>query len=114
MQSPALAGLVVTHARTDAELEQLAAVRRAVDPDANPLLASLRYRLERFPDAVFLLATVDGDAVGCGYAEPFTGGQETQFITADMSVVPAARQRGIGPPCIAPHRTTHGPWARPA
>jgi mycothiol synthase len=96
MQSPAPAGLVVVHARSDAELEQLAAVRRAVDPDANPLLASLRHRLERFPDAIFLIAYLDGESVGCGYAEPFTANDEEASITADMSVIPAARHRGVG------------------
>ncbi len=96
MHSPAPAGLVVVHARSDAELEQLAAVRRAVDPDANPLLANLRHRLESFPGATFLLATLAGDPVGCGYAEPFTANEGEATITADMSVIPAARGRGIG------------------
>src|SRR6476469_64962 len=96
MQSPAPAGLVVVHARSDAELEQLAAVRRAVDSDANPLLASLRHRLENFPGAVFLLASLGGEPVGCGYAEPFTATETETTITADMSVVPSARGQGVG------------------
>jgi GNAT superfamily N-acetyltransferase len=89
-------GLVVVHARTDAELEQLAAVRHAVDPDAHPTLASLRHTLETFADAVFLLASLAGDPVGCGFAGPFPGQSESPFVGADMSVVPAARRGGIG------------------
>jgi len=96
VQSPASAGLVVVHARSDAELEQLASVRRAVDADANPLLASLRHRLESFPDAVFLLGLLDGEPVGCGYAEPFTANDREESVTADMSVIPSAREQGVG------------------
>jgi GNAT superfamily N-acetyltransferase len=96
MQSPAPAGLVVVHACSDVELAQLAAVRRAVDPDANPLLASLRHRLDNFTGVVFLLAYLAGEPVGCGYAEPFTANDREESITADMSVIPASRGRGIG------------------
>jgi mycothiol synthase len=96
MESPANAGLVVVHARTDAQLDQLAAVRRTVDPDANPSLESLRHRLEAFADAAFLLALIDGEPLGCGYAAPSPGDAGSQFLGADMSVVPAARRRGIG------------------
>jgi mycothiol synthase len=96
MHAPALAGLVVVHAQTDAELEQLSAVRRAVDPDASPSLQSLRHRLDTFPGAIFLLATVGDNPVGCGYAGPFPGADASPFITADMSVVPDLRGQGVG------------------
>ena len=96
MQSPAPAGLVIVHARSDAELEQLAAIRRAVDPDANPLVASLRHRLDSFPGATFLLASLTGRPVGCGYAEPFTANDGETTITADMSVIPSDRGQGVG------------------
>jgi mycothiol synthase len=95
MAVPATAGLVVTHARTDAELEQLANVRRGVDPDANPSLESLRHRLDHFPGATFLLALLGGAPAGCGFAAP-SPGQDTPYISADMSVLPDARRRGIG------------------
>ena len=95
MDAPAQAGLVVVHARTDGELEQLAHVRRGVDPDANPSLASLRHRLDHFAGATFLLALLADEPAGCGYASP-SPGQDSAYITADMSVLPGARRRGIG------------------
>jgi GNAT superfamily N-acetyltransferase len=96
MHTPASAGLVVTRATTDAQLEQLAQVRRRVDPDANPTVDGLRHSQGRSPDLIHVVATLDGELAGCGYAGSFPGSERAEYIGADMSVVPELRRRGIG------------------
>jgi mycothiol synthase len=96
MHTPASAGLVVTRATTDAQLEQLAQVRRRVDPDANPTVDGLRHSQHRSPDLIHVVATLDGELAGCGYAGSFPGSEGAEYIGADMSVVPELRRRGVG------------------
>jgi GNAT superfamily N-acetyltransferase len=93
---PAMAGLVVAPAQTDDDLLSLAAVRRAVDPDAQPSLVSMRHTLATFPHAVYLLARRESQAVGCGYAGFFPGTEDEPFMYANVSVVPEARRQGVG------------------
>ena len=96
MSVPAIAGLVVAPAQTDDDLLSLAAVRRAVDPDAQPSLVSMRHTLAKFPHAVYLLARRESHAVGGGYAGCFPGTEAEPFMYANVSVVPEARRQGIG------------------
>jgi GNAT superfamily N-acetyltransferase len=96
MSVPALAGLAVVHARSDDELSAVAAVRRDVDPDAQPSLVSMRHTLATFPHAVYLLARVGDEAVGCAYAGCFPGTEQEPFMYANVSVLPGRRRQGIG------------------
>jgi GNAT superfamily N-acetyltransferase len=97
MPVPAPAGLVVAPAETDADLLDVAAVRRGVHPDADPPLDVLRHTLETFPHARYLLARLDGAPVGCAYAASFPGGDAGgEHIDADVSVLPEHRSAGIG------------------
>jgi mycothiol synthase len=96
MSAPALAGLAVVRAESDDELLAVAAVRRTVDPDAQPSLGSMRHTLSTFPHAMYLLARLGDDAVGCAYAGCFPGTEDDLFMYAQVSVVPAARRRGVG------------------
>jgi mycothiol synthase len=96
MSAPAIAGLVVVRAQSDDELSAVAAVRRAVDPDAQPTLVSMRHTLATFPHAVYLLARRDGAAVGCAYAGCFPGTENEAFMYANVSVVAGARRQGVG------------------
>jgi GNAT superfamily N-acetyltransferase len=96
MSVPALAGLAVVRAERDDELLAVAAVRRAVDPDAQPSLVSMRHTLATFPHAAYLLARAGEEAVGCGYVGCFPGTQQEPFMYADVSVVPERRRQGVG------------------
>jgi GNAT superfamily N-acetyltransferase len=96
MSVPALAGLAVVRAERDDELLAVAAVRRAVDPDAQPSLVSMRHTLATFPHAVYLLARVGEEAVGCAYSGCFPGTEREPFMYADVSVMPGRRRQGVG------------------
>lgn len=96
MSVPALAGLEVVRAERDDELTAVAAVRRAVDPDAQPSLRSLRHTLATFPHARYLLARIGDEAVGVAYAGCFPGTEDDEFMYADVSVLPSRRRQGVG------------------
>jgi len=96
MSEPALAGLAVVRAERDDELLAVAAVRRTMDPDAQPSLVSMRHTLATFPHAVYLLARADEAPVGCAYTGCFPGTEQEPFMYADVSVVPERRRQGVG------------------
>jgi GNAT superfamily N-acetyltransferase len=96
MSVPALAGLAVVRAERDDELSAVAAVRRSVDPDAQPSLISMRHTLATFPHAVYLLARVGDESVGCAYTGSFPGTEAEPFMYADVSVLAERRRQGIG------------------
>ena len=96
MSVPALAGLAVVRAERDDELLAVAAVRRNVDPDAQPSLVSMRHTLATFPHAVYLLARAGEEPVGCAYTGCFPGTEREPFMYADVSVVPERRRQGVG------------------
>jgi GNAT superfamily N-acetyltransferase len=96
MDAPALAGPKVVRAETDAELLELATVRRATDPDAHASLESLHHTLSTFPHAVYLVARRGSEAVGCAYAGCFPGSADDPFMYAHIGVVVTARRQGVG------------------
>jgi GNAT superfamily N-acetyltransferase len=96
MSVPALAGLTVVRAASDDDLWAVATVRRRVDPDAQLSLASMRHTLATFSHAVYLVARVGDEPVGCAYTGSFPGTEQEPFSYADVSVVPARRRQGIG------------------
>jgi GNAT superfamily N-acetyltransferase len=96
MSAPAIAGLAVVRAERDDELSAVAVVRRAVDPDAQPSLVSMRHTLATFPHAVYLLARVGDEAVGVAYAGCFPGTEDEEFMYANVSVLPGQRRQGVG------------------
>lgn len=96
MSRTALADLAVAPATTDADLLDLATVRRAVDPDADPTVDGMRHTLATFPHALYLLARHRGEAVGCAYAGSFPGTEGDDHLYANVSVLPDRRRAGIG------------------
>jgi GNAT superfamily N-acetyltransferase len=96
MSVPALAGLAVVRAERDDELLAVAAVRRTVDPDAQPSLVSMRHTLATFPHAVYLLARAGEEPVGCAYTGCFPGTEQEPFMYANVSVVPGRRRQRVG------------------
>jgi GNAT superfamily N-acetyltransferase len=96
MQAPACAGLVVARATEDVQLEHLVRIRNGVDPEAHPTVANLRHHLDTEPDLVYLVATLDGVPAGCGFAGSHPGDEGAPYLTADVSVLPSLRRRGVG------------------
>jgi GNAT superfamily N-acetyltransferase len=96
MSRTALAELLVAPATTDEDLLDVAAVRHAVDPDADPTLDGMRHTLATFPHALYLIARLPGEAVACAYAGSFPGTESDVYLHANVSVVPDRRGAGIG------------------
>ena len=101
MRAPALAGLTVVRAATDDELLDLATVRHEVDADAQPGLENMRHTLATFPHAVYLLARLGDEAVGCAYAGCFPGSEHDPFMYAHVGVTAASRRQGVGGALLA-------------
>lgn len=81
---------VVTHA----DLEVWTRVRNAVETYELSTVEDMRRELERDPDRLFLLAELDGGAVGCAFVSRSESGSGVAF--ALPRVRPAARRRGVG------------------
>ena len=78
---------------SDADLAAYVAVWTAITPDEPADVEQQRERRERDPQRLYLVAEVDGEVVGCGFAgrsdSPGRG-----FLSP--RVLPAARRRGLG------------------
>jgi GNAT superfamily N-acetyltransferase len=86
-------GLAIAHAKTDADLEAMIAVRSASDPDRPPpRIENLRHILATEAGLVYLIARLDGAPVACGFMYP----DVPEYAEAHLVVVPDARKRGIG------------------
>jgi GNAT superfamily N-acetyltransferase len=92
MQEAALSGLSVARVRTDADVEDMVAVRTQADPEHPPRFDNLRHNLDSDPELRYLIARLDGAPVGCGFVEP----APAEFARAHVVVVPDARRRGVG------------------
>jgi GNAT superfamily N-acetyltransferase len=91
-----------------ADLDAYVRVWNAITPD-EPTTAELqRERLERFPGRLYLMAELDGEPVGSGFA----GGSDSPGRAAlAPRVLPHARRRGIGAGLLrelAAHAGRHG------
>jgi mycothiol synthase len=83
---------------TDAELEAYVAIWNAITPDEPADVAQQRERRERDPQRLYLLAELDGEPVGAGFAgrsdSPGRG-----FLSPRM--LAEARRRGVGGALLA-------------
>ena len=70
-------------------------VRCVVDGSARPPLENLHHA-RRSMDGRYLVARVEGVAVGCAMSVVFPGMSADPFLWGDVSVLPAHRSRGIG------------------
>ena len=96
MHAVELTGLALAPAETDADLEAMVAVRKEVTPEARPTVENLRFNLDSKPDLTYVVGRVDGEAVACGFVEPWPS-----FAWGDIAVVPEWRRRGIGSAVLA-------------
>jgi GNAT superfamily N-acetyltransferase len=91
-------GLAIAHAKTDADLEAMIAVRTAADPDPPPpRIENLRHMLCAEAGLVYPVARLDGAPVACGFMYP----DVPEYAEAHLVVVPDARGRGIGSAMLA-------------
>ena len=80
-------------AETDAELDAYVAVWNAITPAERPTPTSNASGGRDDPRRLYLLAELDGDVVGCGFAGP-SQSEGRGFLSP--SVLPDARRRGVG------------------
>jgi mycothiol synthase len=97
MRRAPLAGLSVLRVRTDADIHDMVAVRTEADPEHPPRFDNLRHNLSSDPELTYLLARLDGSAVGCGFVEP----TPSALARGHLVVVPRARKRGVGSALLA-------------
>ena len=96
--SQAVTGLEVVRVESDADLEAMIDVRVASNPPGflRPRIENLRHNLNANPELTYLVARLDGEPAGCGFAEP-----REDYASAHCVVVPAFRRRGIGSALLA-------------
>jgi GNAT superfamily N-acetyltransferase len=90
--------LEITAAETDADLEAMVVVRRAIDPRTTMRLANLRHALETDTRGLsFVVARLGDEPVASGFVHP---GHEA-IAYGDISVVPNHRGHGVGSAMLA-------------
>jgi mycothiol synthase len=91
-------GLVLIRAESEADLADYIAVRAAADRERPPpRVENLRRNLEREGDLAYLVARLEGEAVGSGFVDPWP----SEYADAQLIVVPDARGRGVGSAMLA-------------
>ena len=90
--------LDITAAETDADLEAMVVVRRAIDPRSTMRVANLRHALDSDTRGLtFVVARLGDEPVASGFVQP---GHEA-IAYGDISVVPGRRGHGIGSAMLA-------------
>jgi mycothiol synthase len=85
---------VISRAESDADLEAWREVWNAVTPrEPSAPLESIRRRIERQPERLYLVATEETETVGLGFAGPAQSPGRTALA---VRVLPSHRRRGIG------------------
>ena len=84
---------VLRAAETDAELDEYVRVWNAITPDEPADPVQQRERRERDPRRLHVLAELEGDLVGCGFAGP-SQSEGRGFLSP--RVLPDARRAGVG------------------
>ena len=96
MHGDELSQLAIAPARSDADLEAMIDVRRAVTPEARPAVENLRHNLESNELLDYLVARIGDAPVGCAFVEAFGS-----VARGDVAVVPHRRRRGLGTAVLA-------------
>ena len=90
---------MIRRAESDADLEAWREVWNTVTPrDPAASLASIRRRIERQPERLYLLASEGTQAVGLGFAGP---SQSPERTAVEVRVLQSHRRRGIGSRLLA-------------
>jgi GNAT superfamily N-acetyltransferase len=94
-------GFEVAAAETDADLEAVVEVRERAAPDLGADVPQLRHQRAFWHDLLLLVARLDGEPVGSAFAGVFPGADEEPHASADVTVVPDHRGRGVGGDLLA-------------
>jgi mycothiol synthase len=86
--------LEIRPAKTEEDIEAFLAIRAAVDPEFPMTRES--FDDEQTPDRLDVVALVDGEHVGCAFAERQYGDPQTTTATVSVRVLAPFRRRGIG------------------
>jgi GNAT superfamily N-acetyltransferase len=98
MEPQIVQGLDLVRAESEADLTAYIAVRTAADRDRPPpRIENLRRNLEREGDLAYLVARLEGEAVGSGFVDPWP----SDYADAQLIVVPEARGCGVGSAMLA-------------
>lgn len=98
MHASVPAGLTISAATTDDDLEAMIAVRAAADPDRPPpRIENLRHNLSVEAGLVYVVARLEDSPVACGFMYPDVPG----YAEAHLVVVPDCRCRGVGSAMLA-------------
>jgi mycothiol synthase len=98
MEPHVVQGLELVRAESEADLTAYIAVRAAADRDRPPpRIENLRRNLERQGDLAYLVARLEGEAVGSGFVDPWP----SDYADAQLIVVPGARGLGVGSAMLA-------------
>jgi len=89
-------GVALASASGDADLERIIALRARIDPILETTADDLRFLRSRLRGPLHLLATVDGESAGFGFAGVFPEQEAEPFAFADLGVLPGFRRRGVG------------------
>ena len=85
---------MIRPAETDADLAAWIEVWDAITPrEPSGSVETIRRRIERQPERLYLLAEEDGEAIGLGWAGPTQSPERTGLV---VRVLPRRRRRGIG------------------
>lgn len=98
MEPHVVQGLELVRAESEADLTGYIAVRAAADRDRPPpRIENLRRNLEREGDLAYLVARLEGEAVGSGFVDPWP----SDYADAQLIVVLGARGLGVGSAMLA-------------
>lgn len=89
-------GVALRAVSSETDLERVIAVRAGIDPILETTTADLRFLASRLRGPLHLLATVDGEPAGFGFAGVFPEQEAESFAFADLGVLPGFRRRGVG------------------
>ena len=85
---------MIRQAETDTDLAAWIAVWDAITPrEPSAPLETIRRRLEREPQRLYLLALENREPVGLGFAGPSQSPERTALV---VRVLPGRRRRGVG------------------
>jgi GNAT superfamily N-acetyltransferase len=90
--------VVAVRIAEDAELDAYVRVWNAITPDEPSDPEQQRERRERDPRRLYLVAELDGEVVGCGFAGP-SQSEGRGFLSP--RVLPGVRRRGVGSALLA-------------
>ena len=87
--------IALTRVETEEDVEAFLALRRAIDPEHMPSRTQYVEHINA-PGRVDLLASLDGEPVGCGFVEPHSENVQGTVAWISVRVLRERRRRGVG------------------